>query len=365
MPYNFDVVIIGGGFYGSILALFLKTKKNKVALIEKEDDLILRASYANQARIHNGYHYPRSFLTAYRSHANYLRFIKDFKSAVYSDFKSYYAIAANLSKTTSSQFVKFCAQVGSSIRPAPEKIKKLFNRNLIDEIYEVDEVVFDADALREVVKKKLRSSGVKMFLGTSVRRVRRDDKKNAVVCFTGGHKKIFAKEVYNCAYSGINDILINSRLATLPFKEEFIEMPLISVPPELKGLSVTVIDGPFFGFLPFPDKNCHSLWHVRYAVRASWTEPSPRGLTGKLKKIEKKSKWNFMKRDIQRFIPALSEAEYLESIFETKTVLLEKEENDARPILFRKNYGIKGFHVVMGGKLDNIYDIIERIEEAD
>src|SRR3989344_594594 len=137
---KYDIVIIGGGVYGCSLALFLKKKNNSVLLVEAEDDLITKASYGNQARIHNGYHYPRSFLTAHRSHQNYLRFIKDFKPAVYNNFTQYYAIASNLSKTTALQFFKFCKQVGSPIRSAPDDIKKLFSSNFIDDVFAVDEV---------------------------------------------------------------------------------------------------------------------------------------------------------------------------------------------------------------------------------
>jgi hypothetical protein len=35
-------------------------------------------------------------------------------------------------------------------------------------------------------------------------------------------------------------------------------------------------------------------------------------------------------------------------------VLLASEDSDSRPILFRRDYGgLKGFHVAMGGKIDN------------
>ncbi|MCI5763058.1 MAG: FAD-dependent oxidoreductase, partial [Actinobacillus porcinus] len=64
-----SAVIIGGGFYGVNIALYLSQYKNikDIVILEKEAQLLSRASYVNQARIHNGYHYPRSFTTAYRS----------------------------------------------------------------------------------------------------------------------------------------------------------------------------------------------------------------------------------------------------------------------------------------------------------
>mgnify|MGYP001291441700 CR=1 FL=1 len=71
MKSGYDILIIGGGFYGTYLSeYFCKLGKN-VLLCEKEDSLMGRASYANQARVHNGYHYPRSVLTALRSRISF------------------------------------------------------------------------------------------------------------------------------------------------------------------------------------------------------------------------------------------------------------------------------------------------------
>lgn len=357
--YNF--IIIGGGFYGCWLALFLKKRSNSVLLIEKEKEILTRASYNNQARVHNGYHYPRSFLTASRSHMNYLRFIKDYKTGIYGSFKQYYAIASIFSKTTAQQFLKFSKQLGSPIRLAPSNIKSLFDGNLIEDVFEVEEVVFDVGVLRKKFFQELTKNGIDFVPSTEVGKV--EEKNGNVICQCKKGKTFTGRTVYNCTYAGINRVLENSNLPTLPFKNEFIEMPLIRVPAGLDNLAVTILDGQFFGFLPFPDRKCHSLWHVRYAIRANWIDPEPRKLDLGLAKIVKKTNWNFMVKDAKRYIPLIGESEYLESIYEIKTVLVAKEESDGRPILFRSNYGIKNFHIVMGGKIDNIYDIADEIKE--
>jgi glycine/D-amino acid oxidase-like deaminating enzyme len=49
--------VIGGGFYGCAIAVFLAECGGAVTLLEAHDDLLLRASYNNQARLHGGYHY--------------------------------------------------------------------------------------------------------------------------------------------------------------------------------------------------------------------------------------------------------------------------------------------------------------------
>jgi hypothetical protein len=68
----------------------------EVILFEQASDLLTRASYNNQARLHNGYHYPRSFSTAYRSRLNFSRFLHDYRPAIATNFVKLYAIALNL-----------------------------------------------------------------------------------------------------------------------------------------------------------------------------------------------------------------------------------------------------------------------------
>ena len=60
-----DAVVIGGGFFGCSIATELITEhgNSNVLIVERERDVMKRASYGNQARVHNGYHYPRSFTT--------------------------------------------------------------------------------------------------------------------------------------------------------------------------------------------------------------------------------------------------------------------------------------------------------------
>ncbi|MBC7740550.1 MAG: FAD-dependent oxidoreductase, partial [Bdellovibrionaceae bacterium] len=54
------IAIIGAGFYGVSLALALAEKGHCITVFEDESNIMARASQANQARIHNGYHYTRS-----------------------------------------------------------------------------------------------------------------------------------------------------------------------------------------------------------------------------------------------------------------------------------------------------------------
>ena len=119
------ILIIGGGFFGMYLSEYLAKSGYEVALIEKQDDFMRGASYVNQGRVHNGYHYPRSILTALRSRLSFSRFSKEFKPCIDDTFSQYYMISKLNSKVSAKQFELFCRRIGANYEPAPFKITKL------------------------------------------------------------------------------------------------------------------------------------------------------------------------------------------------------------------------------------------------
>ncbi len=69
-----------------------------------------------------------------------------------------------------------------------------------------------------------------------------------------------------------------------------------------------------------------------------------------------------MIRDASRYVPAMRNARLRGSIFETKTILTDNDNNDGRPILLEKSDTVPGVYSILSGKIDNVYDIIERID---
>src|SRR5690349_23444259 len=122
-----DAVVVGGGFFGCMTALELRRLSRQVVVLEQDADLLRRASYHNQARVHHGYHYPRSLRTALRSRINFPRFVREFEFCIESDFDKYYAVARQFSKVTARQFLSFFEHVGAPVERAPEAIRRLFN----------------------------------------------------------------------------------------------------------------------------------------------------------------------------------------------------------------------------------------------
>lgn len=364
MEKKYNTIIIGGGFYGLSVALFLRDEMgiDNILILEKESTMMSRASYVNQARVHMGYHYPRSVLTAYRSAVNFPRFVSEYSEAVVSDFDKYYAISKILSKINGRQFVEFSHKIGVNIEDAPKKISDLFSTRLVDGVYKVTEYAFDSHKLRDMLLHKITEKpGIKILSGEEADRIEKH--KNGVRVLTNRDDYI-ADDVISCTYSQLNRLHRNSGIDLIPLKHEIAEMCLVKLPESMKGFSVTVMDGPFFSIMPFPTRGLHTLSHVRYTPHESWQDtdstPKSRHDTHKyFTTLDIQTNYKKMYADVVRYIPNLKDMELIDTIREVKTVLQKSEGDDSRPILFRPNFGIKGYTCIMGGKLDNIYDVFE------
>ncbi|OQW90395.1 MAG: hypothetical protein BWK79_20020 [Beggiatoa sp. IS2] len=356
----YDAVIIGGGFFGCTIARFLKQRYPRILVIERERGLFCRASFVNQARVHNGYHYPRSYTTAYRSRVNFPRFVAEYQTCIDNSFIKLYCIARYHSKVTGQQFKKFCTNIGAPCRPARPEFVKLFSPRLIEAVFEVEEVAFNAHCLREHAREQLASAQIDVWLGETVTQVTTENQQIIHIQLANG-RCVTAQCLFNCTYSAINH-LPGARAHPAAVKHEITEVGLVQVPNELKNIGITVMDGAFFSVMPFPSRGLHSLTHVRYTPHAAWFEHEgahlhPYAILDTYPKI---SRMQYMLRDAQRYLPVLAHAQPVESLFEIKTVLINNETDDGRPILFDRLQNTQIFSV-LGGKVDNIYDILKEL----
>ena len=105
---EFDKIIIGAGIYGLYSALKCGKRGEKVLVLEKDPGAFMRATFINQARVHMGYHYPRSYSTAIKSAHYFNRFNEDFGFCILDSFDQVYATSDDFSWTDAAQFEKFC-----------------------------------------------------------------------------------------------------------------------------------------------------------------------------------------------------------------------------------------------------------------
>ena len=357
-----DFVIIGGGFYGCCLALYLRSISDRVTLLEAGPVLLDRASRVNQARIHTGFHYPRSALTAVKSMMLHRRFARDFPDAVVDDFQMLYAVARRRSKVSGKRFLRMFRDMKAPIAEASPSQAALFDPETVEDVFACTEYAFDFSVLRDALTERIAAHGIDLRLNMAAMAVE-DGTERARVHLADG-SVLSARAVFNVTYSQINRVLESAGLPQADLKHELTEIALVTPPPELAGYGVTVMDGPFFSIMPYPAERLYSLTHVRYTPHASWTDrqagpqPDRRG-------ARQESRVRHMILDGQRYLPCLGAADWQRSLYDVKTVLLKNEIDDGRPILYQRRPEASRVISIMGGKIDNIYDLFDLVKQTD
>src|SRR5207237_1008770 len=120
-----------------------------------------------------------------------------------------------------------------------------------------------------------RRAGVEVRLSTTVERVRPLPGGAVGVTLNTTESEQTAGMVFCCGYGQTNAVAAASGLPVIPLKHEIAEMALVEVPPVLKRLGVTVMDGPFFSCMPFPPRNLHTLSHVLYTPHGHCSDGRP------------------------------------------------------------------------------------------
>jgi glycine/D-amino acid oxidase-like deaminating enzyme len=360
---QYDYVVIGGGFYGCCLALYLRSISSRVLLVEAGGALMDRASRVNQARVHTGFHYPRSAATAVKSMLLHRRFLSDFPEAVVGDFQMLYAIARRRSKVTAKKFHRMFRDMGAPIEVAGPGHRALFNPDMVEEVFACHEVAFDHKILGRLVGERLAAAGIEVRLSTAV--IGLEDHRSGTVVRLSDGSEVAARFAFNITYAQINAVLAKAGLPPARLKHEIAELALIEPPRELERIGVTLMDGPFFSAMPYPSEGLYSLTHVRYTPHDSWADNAQaRDPYRHFAALEPESRYPFMRRDAQFYLPCLEGATYRRSIYEVKTVLIKNEADDGRPILYHRSPESSRVISILGGKIDNIYDLFEAVKDT-
>lgn len=371
-------IVIGGGFYGCSIAEHLARYGWRVTLFEREPELMTRASLVNQARLHNGYHYPRSFQTAIRSRANLPVFRDVYGAAVQDDFRAIYAVARTDSKISPQHFERFCRASGIPLRPARKADRALFAPQLVQAVYEAEEPVFDAAVLRDRLLPKLTELGVSLKMNAPILSVAPAGRNKAELQVTTAQgDSAEADWVFNCTYAALNHVDGREKAWRAPLRHQIAEIAMFEPPAALARLGVTLMDGPFFSLLPFPARKRHSLTHVRYTHHLAWVEGGAAGetqapgnpldiLSEYLESgggVRGRSRLAWMVRDAQRYLPVLADAKFDDSLFDVKSLIPETQIDDARPIYFNRDRETPRLVSILGGKIDNIFDILQFMDQ--
>ena len=150
---QYDKIIIGAGLYGLYSALFCAKRGQNVIVLECDPTPFRRATYINQARVHQGYHYPRSISTAMKSAGYFERFNKDYAFCVNKEFDQIYATSSQYSWSDGKQFKEFCKVANI---PCEElHASNYFKDGMCDGVFRTREYTYDAMILKDYLLEEL------------------------------------------------------------------------------------------------------------------------------------------------------------------------------------------------------------------
>lgn len=268
---TFDFVIIGGGIFGCYAALYLSGKGARVALLEKESRLFQKASLVNQARLHGGYHYPRSIATAALSDEHKTRFTEEHRQFVHFNFEKYYAIDRFGSFTDPLQFERFCEYL--NIRCERVVGHNLFNFNRMEALYRTEEYSFDPVLLREYYTQKVESTpGIVVFKNVQTQAAFADGDEWILEIISNKPSnspaqtpnfKLQTPTVINATYAASNAINQLFGADELALTHEISEIAFVASP-QFADKGLTVMDGPFGSIMPYGLSGVLSLSSVAY-----------------------------------------------------------------------------------------------------
>lgn len=366
---QFDKIIIGAGLYGLYAALFCAKRGDKVLVLEHDPEAFSRATYINQARVHMGYHYPRSYTTAKKSADYYDRFIEDYNFCIHNSFDKIYAISKNFSWTNTIQFKKFCAD--TDILCKPINIDEFFKEEFCEGAYLSKECTYDALVLKKYFLDEIsKFKNVEIQYNTHITKV---EKSSDFYSLETNHNTEYKSSfVLNTTYASVNQILKLFKEEPLKIKYELCEVILCRVSDNLKNVGVTMMDGPFFSLMPFGKTGLHSLTAVNYTPHKTSNSYLPEFdcqkqsnntcTTNKLGNCntcvaKPKSSWPFMLALAKKYLNEDVTIEYVESLYSIKPILQESEIDDSRPTVIKEFSKIPKLVSVLSGKINTVYDL--------
>ena len=257
---TYDKIILGAGLYGLYAAQKCGAAGQRVLVLERDPAPFMRATYINQARVHMGYHYPRSYSTAIKSAHYFERFCRDYGFCLHTEFDQVYATSAHFSWTNAAEFRRFCA--AAEIRCDDVPPEKYFNPGLCDGAFLTTEYTYDAQVLKRWFLEQLAALPNVEILYS--RRPDRIEQTGSVWRVTAGEYTAEAPYLLNATYAGVNDIHAMLGLPPFGIKYEKCEIILCTVDEKLRNTGITVMDGPFFSLMPFGQTGLHSLTSVTF-----------------------------------------------------------------------------------------------------
>ncbi len=372
---TYDKIILGAGLYGLYAAEQCGAAGQRVLVLEKDPTPFRRATYINQARVHMGYHYPRSYSTAIKSAHYFERFCRDYDFCLLREFDQVYATSAHFSWTNAEEFRRFCA--AANIRCDDVAPSKYFNPGQCDGAFLTTEYTYDANILKEHFLKRISAmENVTVLYSHKPEAIKQE---GGVWQVKAGDVTAEAPFLLNATYAGVNEV--HAMLGFEPFKikYELCEIILCTVNEKLKDTGITVMDGPFFSIMPFGRTGYHSLTSVTFTPHVTSYDSLPSFACqaksgghcrpGDLYNCndcpaKPASAWPQMSQLARKYLKEEYGFEYAGSLFSMKPILKASEIDDSRPTVVRRYSDAPAFVSVLSGKINTVYDLDEVLQDG-
>lgn len=367
-----DKIIIGAGLYGLYAALFCARRGEHVTVLECDDEAFGRATYINQARVHQGYHYPRSLSTAKKSAGYFARFNRDFSFCINRSFKKIYATSAHFSWSSGRQFQEFCRAAEIPCREV--MAENYFQAGCCDGAFLTEEYTYDAHILRDYYLEKLAEYADLVQLEYGARIVALEENDEVYVVRTADKQEYASGFVLNATYASSNQIAKLLGYDLFQIKYELCEIILCEASGKLPEYGITVMDGPFFSIMPFGKTGFHSLTAVSFTPHVTSYDDVPKfdcqSSIGAYCSPQHLGNCNacphqpatafpYMGALAHKYLRPEFSFAYKESLFSMKPILMSSEIDDSRPTVIRILHDKPVFVSVLSGKINTVYDLDE------
>jgi hypothetical protein len=372
-----DFLIVGGGIFGSYAALYLASKGCTVTLVEKEKQLMRKASVVNQARLHSGYHYPRSVATARMSDENKARFTREHQDFILFDFEKYYAVDRYGSLTDAAQFERFCRYIDIPCERVEDH--PLFNYHRLEAVFRTREYTFDPLLLANHYRERLRQTpGIQILLYHQIERAGAVGQSWEAEIRNLNDQSLLrlrADQVINATYSASNSVNSLFGLEKINLMHEISEMAFLTSP-QLKNTGLTIMDGPFASIMPYGKSGLLSLSSVAYTHHKvsyaaeptfdcqEWRADCKPDFTAICNDCQYRPSSNYHKMlaQIEQYLSERVQLHYFTSMFTIKSKLRANYIDDGRPTEIGLLSNNPRFYCIFAGKINSIYEIEKVVE---
>lgn len=372
---KYDKIIIGAGLYGLYSAEFCGKRGEHVLVLECDPTPFRRATYINQARVHQGYHYPRSISTAMKSAGYFERFNKDYNFCINREFEKVYATSAEYSWSSGEQFLKFCK--AANIPCEELHPERFFKSGMCDGAFLTREYTYDAMILKDYLLDRINNyPNVEIIYGVTIQEIEKDTDSYVLRMKDGTvYESGF---VLNATYAATNQILDMIGFEKFGIKYELCEIILCDVNEKLKQYGFTVMDGPFFSIMPFGKTGVHSLTSVTFTPHTTSYDPTPvfdcqKGNEDYCNSIhlgncndcpnKPQTAFPYMANLARKYLKDDYQFKYKGSLFSMKPILVSSEIDDSRPTVIRVYSQNPTFVGVLSGKINTVYDLDEVLSD--